>query len=830
MDDFLVTAPLAGWSMPLGAVPDAVFADRMMGDGIAIDPVGDTLYAPCDATLLSIHHARHALTLRAANGAELLIHLGIDTVGLGGAGITLLAEPGATVGRGDPLLRFDLDALVRGARAVVTPVLLTDRDRFAVVSVAGEGMVAVGDPLFRIVARDTAPVMVGDRSGDVLRREVTVALVHGIHARPAAALSASVRDQAATVTIVHGDRRASTRSTVALLGLGVAHGAVVGIEAQGSDAAAAIEAIARLLLDATPDAAPPPSRAVAVAPMADEPGLRGVAGAPGLAIGPATWLRRDEIAVPDRGIGATQEARLLDDALATVRVRLATGGSATGTSGAVIAAHAALLDDPDLLDAARAGIAAGRSAAAAYRDAVRAQAATLVATGDPRIAERADDLRDIEGRVLRAILRLPDDPVTLARGGIVLARELLPSQVIALDPATVAGIALIDGGPTSHVAILAAGMGLPMAVAFGAALDAVPEGAMLVLDADRGLLVIDPPAAGLAAAHATVDRRKVEEAAARAAGAAPCRTADGNRIEVFANLGSVADAEAAIREGAEGCGLLRTEFLFLDRVQPPTAIEQAADYQAIADRLDDRPLIVRLLDIGGDKPAPYLAIAPEEHPALGLRGIRVALARPDILDAQLRAILSVVPQGRCRIMVPLVASVAELDAVIDAVDRLRGSMGIAAAIEVGAMVETPAAALCADLLATRAAFLSIGSNDLTQYTLAMDRGNPAVAAGIDGLHPAVLRLIGQTCDGAAGQPCPVGVCGGLAADPLAVPILLGLGVTELSVPPARIAATKALVARLSLPDCRAHAVAVLGLPAATAVRAHAVAFAREALP
>ena len=460
---------------------------------------------------------------------------------------------------------------------------------------------------------------------------------------------------------------------------------------------------------------------------------------------------------------------------------------------------------------------------------MRAQAAALVATGDRRIAERADDLRDIEGHVLRALLDLPEDTVTIEPGSILLARELLPSQVIALDPATVAGIALVEGGPTSHVAILAAGMGLPMAVAFGAPLGEVAEGAMLVLEADRGLMEVDPPEERLALARTAVARRLADEAAARAAGDVPCHSADGVRIEVFANLGSVADAQAAMRDGAEGCGLLRTEFLFLDRTDPPTAADQAADYQAIADTLGDRPLIVRLLDVGGDKPAPYLAIAPEENPALGLRGIRVALARPEILDAQLRAILSVAPQGRCRIMVPMVASVAELDAVAAAVDVLRRSMGIDAAIEVGAMVETPAAALCADLLAERAAFLSIGSNDLTQYMLAMDRGNPAVAAGIDGLHPAVLRLIGATCDGAAGWPCPVGVCGGLAADPLAVPILLGLGVTELSVPPARIAATKALVARLSLPGCRLHAHTVLSLSSAAAVRAHAVAFAQETL-
>jgi phosphoenolpyruvate-protein kinase (PTS system EI component) len=317
-------------------------------------------------------------------------------------------------------------------------------------------------------------------------------------------------------------------------------------------------------------------------------------------------------------------------------------------------------------------------------------------------------------------------------------------------------------------------------------------------------------------------RRSAAERAAREAGDALCRTSDGTRIEVFANLGSVADAEAAVAQGAEGCGLLRTEFLFLDRSTPPSEAEQLAQYQAIADTLGDRPLIVRLLDVGGDKPAPYLDLAAEENPALGLRGIRVGLARSELLETQIRAILSVKPEGRCKIMAPMVASVAELEAVRAIVSRLGGG------VEVGVMVETPAAAMTADLLSRTAGFLSIGSNDLTQYALAMDRGNASVAAGVDGLHPAVLRLIARACEDARKHERLVAVCGGLAADPLAVPILIGLGVRELSVPPARVAATKAAVGQLLLGPCEALAAEALALDSAAAVRAFVAAFERNA--
>jgi phosphocarrier protein len=402
-------------------------------------------------------------------------------------------------------------------------------------------------------------------------------------------------------------------------------------------------------------------------------------------------------------------------------------------------------------------------------------------------------------------------------GAILVADELLPSQIVTLDPAKVAGIALVRGGPTSHAAILAAGMGLPMAVAFGGQLEAVEAGTTVILDADNGRLDPDPPTDRLEQAKSKLERRSEAEAAARASGHKLCHTSDGTRIEVFANLGSLADAEAAVAEGAEGCGLLRTEFLFLERATPPSEAEQTAQYQAIADALGDRPLIVRLLDVGGDKPAPYLDLPAEENPALGQRGIRVGLARIDLLETQIRAILAVQPKGRCRIMAPMIASLAELETVADMVERIGGA-------ELGVMVETPAAAMTADLLARRASFLSIGSNDLTQYALAMDRGNAAVAAGVDGLHPAVLRLIARTCNDARDHGTLVAVCGGLAADPLAVPILVGLGVRELSVPPARVAATKALVGQLTLKACQALAAEALTLHSAAAVRAFVASF------
>ncbi len=330
---------------------------------------------------------------------------------------------------------------------------------------------------------------------------------------------------------------------------------------------------------------------------------------------------------------------------------------------------------------------------------------------------------------------------------------------------------------------------------------------------------MSPDAAALGAAQTELARRHQRHAAALENAGEDCRLLDGTRIEVFANLGAVGEAERAVANGAEGCGLLRTEFLFLERDTAPDEDEQAAQYQAIADGLGGRPLIVRTLDAGGDKPMPYLPIPHEENPALGLRGVRVGLWRPQMLMTQLRAILRVAPAGQCKIMVPMVASPDELAAVRRMLEEARRDMGVATPVQLGVMIETPAAAVTADLIAEQADFLSIGTNDLTQYVLARDRGNPAVAADIDGLHPAVLRLIRQTCEAGQAKGRWVGVCGGLAGDMAAAPILVGLGVTELSAAPAVLPDLKALLRGLTMDVCRDLATRALACASVDEVRA-----------
>ncbi|MET0245301.1 MAG: phosphoenolpyruvate--protein phosphotransferase [Sphingomonas sp.] len=831
MADLIITAPVKGWAAPLEEVPDPVFAGRMMGDGVAIHPTGSTIHAPCDGTIVSIHAAGHAVTIRNAAGAEILVHTGLDTVALGGKGFEPLIAAGAVVSRGDPMIRFDLDAVGRAATSLVTPVIVTNSDTFRIERRTTGQMVGIGEALMTLVPIEAQARDWAQDGGETHRRTLVVPLVHGIHARPAARIGACARAYQAEVEIVAGDRRADVRSAVALMGLGLSQGDAITIEARGHDARDAVEAVAALIASgmgesAVQAATPAPAAAPPDAGPAPEGALAGLCAAPGIAIGTAAWLRADLPEIVCDAADASAESAALDAALARVREHLTASATQGSTAQRqILAAHLAFLDDPTLVRAARQHVAAGRSAGFAWREAIATQTASLRGSGDSRFAERADDLDDLARQVLLALAGRDPAPRSIAPGAILLADELLPSQLIGLEPGSVAGVALARGGATSHVAIIAASLGLPMLVAVGASLSQIAEGSRLVLDADAGLIHVDPADDALAGHRRRSDELQTRKAAALATAQDECRSADGTRIELFANLGSPDDAVTAAARGAEGSGLVRTEFLFMNRATAPDEAEQRASYQAIADALPGRPIIIRLLDIGGDKPAPYLPLAQEQNPMLGQRGIRATLAHPELLETQLRAILGVRPAGQCRIMVPMIASLSELRAVRATMDRIVGTSG--AQVQLGVMIETPAAAVTADLIAAEADFLSIGTNDLTQYTLAMDRENAAVAASVDAMHPAVLRLIARTCSGGARHGRVVGVCGGLASDPLGIPVLLGLGVTELSTTPGFVPEAKALVRRLDLDRCRDLARIVLELGSATEIRARVRAFTQE---
>ncbi len=833
MSRLAILAPLAGWSSPLGDIPDAVFAKAMLGDGAAIDPLGRELRAPCDGEVISLAASRHAVALRSLAGAEILMHVGVDTVGLAGEGFELHVRKGEKVRAGDLLLSFDIDAVARRAPSLMTPVIITNGERFRIVDARLNRAVKPGDLLFELeeVAVGDARAGAGSASAAAARAVVSETVVvshtHGIHARPAALVARLAKSLPFDIEIRARGRGASARSAVALMSLGIRGGDEVVIVGFEPAAAAGVAAVAKVIRELEPGA-PVTAPALAPAKLAAHPDasqagrLGGVPASRGFSVGTAVYLPRAEFPVVEAGRGAREETRAFDQARDQVRARvaqLATSGPPTLRD--ILAAHLELLDDPQLIRDAHQVMAQGKSAAFAWRSSLRASGAALEATGDARLAERVDDLRDLENQVLVALGAAPATQVDLPHGAILLARDLTPSQFIELDSAKLGGIALAAGGATSHVAILAAAAGVPMLVATGPALLDIDAGAPLVLDAESGTLRVAPAAAELAAAQAKLEQRRATGERERAAAQRDCHLASGERIEIFANLtGTVADAQLAVTHGAEGCGLLRTEFLFLERATAPSEEEQLGCYQEVARVLGSRPLVIRTMDVGGDKPIPYLPLPPEENPALGLRGIRTSLWRPDLFEAQLRALLRVAhigAPGQCRILLPMITEPGEILAVRSLLANLAASLSVPVPL-LGAMIETPAAALLAGGIARAVDFLSIGSNDLTQYTLAMDRGNPELAARVDGLHPSVLALIARVGEAGERHGKMVAVCGGLASDPAAAPLLLGLGVRELSVVPTSIPSLKSRVSGFRLDTCRELAARALALDSAAAVR------------
>jgi phosphoenolpyruvate-protein phosphotransferase len=838
-NDFVLLAPFTGPMVPLADVPDPVFADGMFGDGIGIDPLSGELLAPCDGVITHLARTHHAVTLRTSQGAEILVHIGIDTVELGGKGFTPKVEQGASVRAGQVLIEFDADYVAQNAPSLVSVIAVANSDAFEVVDRAGRGMLKAGESQLLVLRSKGGAKADAARSDsnftDEARRNVTLGHAGGLHARPAARAREAARGFDAKVEVRFNGRKAPIESVVGLLGLGAGEGATIELLGVGAQAAAAVEAVAaELLREAHGEVEEKPARTQSPAPVAvsRDPGkpldpntIAGVCASPGIAVGKLVRWDNQDITPPEQATGTSAaESRLLDKAIATIdaeldeTVRTASQRGAVGEAG-IFAVHRVLLEDPTLLDAARDLISLGKSAGFAWREAIRAQIVLLSAIEDTLLAERAADLRDIEKRVLRALGYTNTAARELPDEAVLAADEFTPSDLSSLDRTRVTALVMARGGATSHAAIIARQIGIPALVAVGDALHAIPDGTQVVVDASAGRLEHAPTALDVERARLErqrlagvreVNRRTSQEAAA---------TRDGRTIEVAANIATLDDAKTAVDNGADAVGLLRTELLFIHRQSAPTAGEHEESYQSIVGALNGRTAIIRTLDVGADKEVDYLTLPPETNPALGLRGIRLAQVRPDLLDDQLRGLLAVKPFGTVRILLPMVTDSGELVRLRKRIDELAAEIGRTDPIQVGVMIEVPSAALLADQLAQHADFLSIGTNDLTQYTLAMDRCQADLAAQADGLHPAVLRLIKQATDGAAKHGKWVGVCGALAGDPVAVPLLVGLGVTELSVDPVSVPGIKALVRKLDYPLCRQRAEDALALESAQAVRA-----------
>lgn len=830
--ELTLVAPIDGVMLPLEDVPDPVFAQKMLGDGVAIDPTGSIAVAPCSGRVIQLHRARHAFTIRTPDNISVLVHVGLDTVNLKGEGFEALIEEGDQVSVGQPILRLDLDYISRHARSALTEVIVVEGgERFVFRKI--QGLVDAGtDEIVRVSSEPAASTTRQATSvslagaEEVLSGPVAIVNPNGIHARPAARLADVAKQFQSAIFIKFGERSASAISPFDLMGLDLERGSKVRVSARGPDAAQAIIAVEAAIAGGLGESGADHTEQAAQRHVSADAGeLGGVSASPGVAIG---RVKVRAIEVPDyqkRASDPAAEREKLELAIVSARQGIQAEQAAFIKQGQeekaqIFSAHIELLGEAQLVADAHASIAKGGSAAHGWQEAISSRVATLSALKSARLRERADDMKDIGYRVLFAVLGLEMPRLNLTKDTILVCEDLTPSTVAAFTPGSIGGIVTSAGGATSHAAIIARSMGVPYVAAVGEGLAGLTDGLLVVVDGSEGSVRLAPDEQQLARAKAKMEVELAAGLDAMKRAHEKCATLDGFHVEVAANIGSAKDAEAAVEKGCDGVGLLRSEFLFMKRREAPTEAEQGLEYEAIGKALGkERSLVIRTLDVGGDKPLAYLPQPEEENPFLGIRGLRLSLKHPEMFRVQIRAALKAALHTKLNLMFPMVAQYDEFMKARDMVrEEMRATQVAASQVAIGVMVEVPSAALGARWLAREADFFSIGTNDLTQYTLAMDRGHSELTHQADAFDPAVLRLIQMTVEAAHAEKKWVGVCGGLAAEPLATALLVGLELDELSVPSPAIPELKDRVRSLRLSDCRAVAEGALAQPSAEKVR------------
>ncbi len=555
--------------------------------------------------------------------------------------------------------------------------------------------------------------------------------------------------------------------------------------------------------------------------------LRGIGVSPGIAIGPALIFSKSrweapcyEITDPGAEMGRFNAA--LENARRELKTLHAQARENLGDSHAdIFKAHLLVLDDVVLLEEVGREVAGTRKNAEHVLEKIADRyARALESVEDARFRERAADLLDVADRVLGHLLNMQrPDLKALARPCVVLAHDLSPSDTATMDLDNTLGIAVEVGSATSHSAILARALEIPAVMGVQHALARAATGAAVVVDGSEGVVVLDPSEETLARYRRAQLEYEARQAVLLGAESGPAHTRDGVRVTVEANIELPIEIPHSLKAHAEGIGLYRTEYLFLDRNEVPTEEEQHAAYLQAAEALHPLPVTLRTMDIGGDKLVEHLQIFKEENPQLGWRAVRFCLARPEIFKAQLRAMLRASVRGNIRIMFPMISGVNELRAVKAVVAEVCAELDAAGTaydhgIKIGSMIEVPSAVMMADSIAAECDFFSIGTNDLIQYSLAVDRKNEKIAYLYEPAHPAVLRMIARVAEAARSRGIPCGICGEMAGDPLYTEILLGLGVTSLSMSPISLPVVRAEIALINLGEARVFAAEMLTKPTA----------------
>ena len=808
-------APSSGYILPLSDIPDATFAQKMVGDGFAIEPFDATIYAPVSGQIKDIAPTKHAITIATDAGVDVLIHFGLETVALKGQGFDVKVTQGDQVTPSDPLWQVDLDLIASKAISLATPVIVVDYQGADLV-LNCYGYQAYGTEVVHVCAQKSDNQLAIDTTQQA-QQSITLTNPNGIHARPASQIVALARQYPGTIIELKAPngKCVFANQMIEIMQLGLKQGDVVVVTATGQSSEQAADAIATYITQLTE--APLSVNEQQVTYHQDP--YQGQPAAKGLAIGQLKALdqalsfnKQSHLTYQD------EQARLkkaISDYQGTLNLKIQ---QVYDTEQSLLQAHQALLGDDDLWQQALHYLEKGATAEFAWDQSVNQVIQQFQTMENVILQQRVEDLKDLRKQIIQTLIGACDHMITFDQPTILYAEHLTLSDMLNLDQQVV-GLVTRYGGMTSHVAIVANNQQRPLLINVQADLTQHLE-QICVLDAQAGRILPEPDQTQLADYQQRLADQQVKQQQAIEQANVAAQTQDGHRVGCYLNIQSASELSDHCVAQADGVGLFRTEMLYEQFDQPPSVEQQKQHYQAVCNYFhENEPIMIRVLDAGGDKPIQCLDLPDEANPFLGVRGIRYGLAHPEILKTQLTALLQT-QQSNIHIMLPMVSQLDEVRQVKKLYQTLQSELAVSVNQPIGIMVEVPSVVMQAGQFADEVDFMSVGTNDLAQYILAMDRGHEKLAEQADHAHPAVLKAIWQLIESVGNRNVKISVCGLMAADPELIPLLIGMGIDHLSMTSGQLATNKALIRQLTQSQCHKWAKVCVALDDAKQVRTY----------
>jgi phosphoenolpyruvate-protein phosphotransferase len=821
-----VLAPIKCIVVDLVDVPDEVFSSKILGDGVAIEPLDNKIYAPISGEVTLIAKTKHAFTISHETGFQLLVHIGINTVDLNGKGFNLKIIQGQKVTQGEYIGTIDLEYIAKTAKSLITPILLPqlDNSAFTINKLSYANIVDHTHIIMEVM--QTSKINQSQNSKNIISNNliksvpIKIKNINGIHARPAAVLVELAKQHSTDIFLEKSTQLANMRNFMQILGLSITHNDIVCIYAANN---VIIEQVTNVLNDfAEQQIEHTTNKNIDSANnhgKYEENKYFGTAVSSGIAVGQLIKLTPYNFNIQENSQNTLEEKSRIQLAIEATKedlkgvIRELTGKNDLYVS--ICNLQLIFLDDENLITDINSIIDTGKTAEFAFSAIIAKNCQLLNQLNNQLLAERQNDLQDIRKKVLTKLTNSHKE-IIIEKPSVILCNELTPNDILTFND-NVVGIVSVLGGNTSHVVIMARSKGIPLLLGVNPIILDTEVNEVVVLNNEIGYIDLKPTNEEINQSIVAMEKHKNPSIVNVSS-----LTTDNVKINCLANITNVNDMLLAKKYGADGIGLFRTEFIFLNQQNIPTIDEQQHIYAQVINQMNST-CTIRTIDIGSDKSTPSIKLPQETNPALGIRGIRTNYHYPNLFAEQLQAIVAT-NLPNIKIMLPMITSIEEYRTSLSLLNDIKKKLSNTRRIELGVMIETPAAVMLADIFAQEVDFFSIGDNDLTQYTLAIDREHNVLSQQCDHLHPAVIRSIKWTVDAAKKYNKPVSICGLMASNKLAIPLLIGLGITNLSMDCSEILRNKEIISKLSIQKSTQLANECLKLTTTQDVKNHVIKF------